>query len=263
MGITTFKPDRIKVVFFDINETLLDPESTFRQAFMQVWKDTSGRWETDVERPSGEEVWAAYRKEAAPGRAYGRMSLPYAEQQKRNAAAFAAALRPWGIRLPDHALNAFFHRVSEQQERRPVLYPGAAEALSALAKSYKVAIISNGMQEKQTRRLRAAGQLPPLREDRMFFSASVGVRKPHPAIFRHALERIGYRPDQAVMVGNSWSKDVLGAIQVHINAVWFCPGRKQKHFRRKVGSARIHVVQSMEQLLSLFELPSGPQQPSK
>lgn len=263
LGITTFKPDRIKAVFFDINETLVDPENTFRQAFMQVWHDMSGRWETDGEKLTGETLWQAYRKESSTRRVAGQMSLSYSELQKRNTAALGTALKQRGIRMPDQALQAFFQKIHEQQEKRPYLYPGTPEALAALAKSYKLAIISNGMQDKQTRRLRAAGQLPPLREDHMFFSAAVGVRKPHPAIFRHALERMGISPDQAVMVGNSWSKDVLGAIQVHMHAVWFRPGRKQKHFLRKAGNTRVHVVQSMEQLLSLFDIPAGSQQPSK
>jgi hypothetical protein len=39
-----------------------------------------------------------------------------------------------------------------------------------------------------------------------------------------------------------------------MNAVWFRSGRKQKHFRRKVGNTRIDVVENMEELLALFEL---------
>lgn len=263
MGKSTFTPDRIKVIFFDINETLLDPARTFRQAFKQVWEDTSARWETDGSKPGSDQIWEAYHAKWRSARAPGARKESYAEMQKRNVAALAAALAPIGLKLPEQALQAFFHKVNEQQEKHPYLYPGTAETLSLLSQSYKVAIISNGMQDKQTRRLRAAGQMPPLREDRMFFSAAVGARKPHPAIFRHALEKLGIRPDQAVMVGNSWSKDILGAVSVHMNAVWFRPGGKQKHFRRKAGSARIHVIHSMEQLVSLFEASPGAQQPSR
>jgi HAD superfamily hydrolase (TIGR01549 family) len=263
MGKSTFTPDRIKVIFFDINETLFDPARTFRHAFKQVWEDVSARWETDGSRPAADQVWEAYNAKWRGSRAPGFRNESYADMHKRNVYALAAALAQWGLKLPDSALQSFFHKVNEHQEKFPYLYPGTAETLSVLSKSYKVAIISNGMQDKQTRRLRAAGQIPPLREDRMFFSAAVGVRKPHPAIFRHALERLGIRPDQAVMVGNSWSKDILGAVSVHMNAVWFRPGGKQKHFRRQAGSARIHVIHSMEQLMPLFEASPGTQQPSK
>jgi HAD superfamily hydrolase (TIGR01549 family) len=263
MGIATFKPERIKVIFFDINETLLDPKGSFRQAFMEIWDGMSGRWETDTDRPDGEQLWQGYRAERTTRGTPGSRNESYSEMLRMDVKAMAAALEKWSVKLPDSALHQFFHKVAEQQDKTPLLYPGAAEALAQLSKLYKVAIISNGMPDRQTKRLRAADQLPPLREDRMFFSASIGVRKPHPAIFLHALDKMGYRPNQAVMVGNSWSKDVLGAIQVHMNAVWFRPGRKQKHFRRKVGSARIHIVQSMEQLLSLFEISAGVQQSSK
>jgi putative hydrolase of the HAD superfamily len=254
MGKASFTPDRIKAVFFDINETLLDPSRSFHLAFRQVWEDMSGRWSTDREKPDWNRIWDSYQREWRAGRSRESRRESWAEAQRRNVAALSSAVQKHDLRIGETALQSFFQRVAEQQEKSPLLYTGTAETLAALSTRYKVAIISNGVQEKQTRRLRAAGQIPPLREEHMFFSAAVGCRKPDPVIFRHALDRMGLRPNQTVMVGNSWAKDVLGAVNVHMNAVWFRPDRKQKHFRRKVGSARIHVVQSMQELLSLFEI---------
>lgn len=253
MGKAPFTPDRVKAVFFDINETLLDPSRTLRHAFQHVWEDISGRLDTGGEQPKPDKIWEAYQGEWRAGRPAGDRRESSAEAMQRKMAAMASAVQAWELKLSDSALRSFFHRVHEYQEKAPQLYPGTAEALAKLSRSYKIAIISNGFQDKQTRRLRAAGQIPPLREDRMFFSQAVGVRKPHPNIFRHAMEVMGVRPDQAVMIGNSWSKDVMGAVKVHMNAVWFHPRETQKHFRRKAGSARIHVVSSMEQLVTLFE----------
>lgn len=255
MGKASFTPDRIKAVFFDINETLLDPSRSFRHAFQEVWEDMSGRYSQDEEeRVDWTRIWEAYQTERRSAVHPGGRKESWSETQKRNAAALGQAVKKFDMRIGETALQGFFQKVAETQERTPLLYPGTAAALAALSRRYKLAIISNGVQEKQTRRLRAAGQIPPLKEEHMFFSAAVGCRKPDPLIFRHALDRMGLRPNQTVMVGNSWAKDVLGAVNMHMNAVWFRPGRKQKHFRRKVGSARIHVVQSMEDLLALFEL---------
>jgi putative hydrolase of the HAD superfamily len=42
-------------------------------------------------------------------------------------------------------------------------------------------------------------------------SARAGVRKPHPLIFRRALDLAGVTPAEAVFVGDSWEADVGGA----------------------------------------------------
>lgn len=43
-------------------------------------------------------------------------------------------------------------------------------------------------------------------------SAEAGVRKPHPAIFNTALERLGLRPQDAIHVGDSLGDDYHGAV---------------------------------------------------
>ena len=41
-------------------------------------------------------------------------------------------------------------------------------------------------------------------------SAWAGARKPHPRIFRHTLDKLGARADDAVYVGDTWGPDVEG-----------------------------------------------------
>ena len=62
------------------------------------------------------------------------------------------------------------------------------------------------------------------RLDTAVFSSEVGFRKPHPAIFRAALERLGVDPEATVFVGDSLHHDVAGAAELGmttIQAVWF------------------------------------------
>lgn len=51
-------------------------------------------------------------------------------------------------------------------------------------------------------------------------SGDLGVRKPNPAIFLHALNELNVAPVNAVMVGDSLSADILGAQRLGIFAVW-------------------------------------------
>jgi putative hydrolase of the HAD superfamily len=51
-------------------------------------------------------------------------------------------------------------------------------------------------------------------------SADLGVAKPDPSVFEHALSELGTRKDLAVMVGDSIPKDVDGALAAGLSAVW-------------------------------------------
>lgn len=52
-------------------------------------------------------------------------------------------------------------------------------------------------------------------------SAVVGVRKPDPAIFQLAVEVSGYPANQTIVVGDSYSKDILPARQAGCHTIWF------------------------------------------
>jgi HAD superfamily hydrolase (TIGR01509 family) len=86
------------------------------------------------------------------------------------------------------------------------LLPDAAAALQGLRRrGLGVAVVSNwdvGLSE-QLRRL-------GLRDVPVVTSAEVGTPKPDPAVFLHALERLGVRPERALHVGDSES-DEAGA----------------------------------------------------
>ena len=57
------------------------------------------------------------------------------------------------------------------------------------------------------------------RLDAVVASATAGARKPEPAIFATALERVGCRPGEALHVGDSPEEDVPGARAAGIDAV--------------------------------------------
>ncbi len=62
-------------------------------------------------------------------------------------------------------------------------------------------------------------------------SADLGIRKPNPAIFLHALNALDIPPEEAVMVGDSLKADILGGKMLGIFTVWKPkPGvRRQDH----------------------------------
>ena len=54
-------------------------------------------------------------------------------------------------------------------------------------------------------------------------SSEVGYLKPHPKIFQHALDALGVKAEETVMVGDSLRSDVAGAKGLGMVAVWKRP----------------------------------------
>ncbi|MEA4906899.1 MAG: HAD-IA family hydrolase [Chloroflexi bacterium] len=84
---------------------------------------------------------------------------------------------------------------------------------------YHLGLISNAAYEKDVHVLIDQAGLRPF-FDAILVSAGVGVRKPHPLIFHKMLEYWDARPEQAVMVGDTLTADVLGAQQLGMGSVW-------------------------------------------
>ena len=101
--------------------------------------------------------------------------------------------------------------------RRPV--EGAVELLQHLRGRTILGIVSNNQVSEQEEKLVFLGIDSFV--DFLVVSETVGVGKPDPAIFRVALERANVGARDAVMVGDSWASDVVGARGVGMRAVWF------------------------------------------
>ena len=51
-------------------------------------------------------------------------------------------------------------------------------------------------------------------------SAVVGVRKPNPAIFQMGVDRLCMNPEEVVVIGDSYDKDIVPATQIGCQTVW-------------------------------------------
>lgn len=86
------------------------------------------------------------------------------------------------------------------------------------AQGLKIAIVTNSTAPEQRRKLKGL-QIEHL-IDVLVISEEVGIAKPAPRIFEVALERLGCDASEVVMVGDSWSADIMGAAAAGIRAVW-------------------------------------------
>jgi putative hydrolase of the HAD superfamily len=83
-------------------------------------------------------------------------------------------------------------------------------------------LISNGLRIKQWEKLVG------LRIHHFFLavitSEECGCEKPSPEIFRAALEALNVKPDEAVMVGDKYDVDIVGAKALGMHTIWLRKG---------------------------------------
>jgi putative hydrolase of the HAD superfamily len=95
------------------------------------------------------------------------------------------------------------------------LYEDVLPVLEELrAQGVKLALVSNGIRD-----LTEFVAYHRLSVDAIVDSRSHGRVKPHPTIFRVALERLEVAPDEAVMIGDSVEDDIEGARALGMRAI--------------------------------------------
>ena len=76
-------------------------------------------------------------------------------------------------------------------------------------------------------------------------SAVVGVRKPDPQIFKMGIDALGLAPEEVVVVGDSYTKDILPARSLGCQTIWI-RGEGWDETDNKGGDAAVHTVSSIE-----------------
>jgi len=204
----------IKVVFFDLDETLYDYGSVRRIANQRVAElvEKLGIISSDVFirtlRRITKEFYEKYQ------------GLPALFDRKTR---FREVFKALNIdvseeivtRLADEYWNFVYQRIKP--------YPDVVPVLEFLKKrGYRLGIISDGLIDVQLNRIRA------LKLEKYFdmftFSEEVGKNKPALEIFQLALRKANCSPSEAVMVGDNVKTDIAGANKIGMISIWIRRG---------------------------------------
>jgi len=112
-------------------------------------------------------------------------------------------------------------RAQNAQQLWSEVLPGVPEALAALRDAGIGRVVVSNSDGTVERGLFDAGLGPLL--DAVVDSAIVGVEKPDPRIFTHALEAGGVAPERALHVGDLYAVDVVGARAAGVRGVLLDP----------------------------------------
>jgi putative hydrolase of the HAD superfamily len=204
----------VRGVLFDLDDTLFDHNFATIQALdgLCVEEPAFRCWPVDELRAR----YSVLLEELHAGVLSGRVSIPDARYERFRRLLSDATNAPVSGDRPAH-LSAFYRTAYEGAWRA---VPGAIPLLTTLReRGLPIAIVTNNLVQEQRQKLERCGMDSLV--DALITSEEVGIVKPDPGIFRAALDRIGLQAEDAVMVGDAWATDIVGAQNAGVRAVWF------------------------------------------
>jgi putative hydrolase of the HAD superfamily len=202
----------VDTVLFDLDDTLHDDSRAYRAAARMA--------ADDVARAHGiaaDVLASAYDREVA--RFWGNLTAEHLSVgiDDSRTQMWYDALRAAGI--DDRAL-AKTTAAAYSRYRADVLElaPGALALVETLrARGCKIGIVTNGFAATHHEKIARLGLTE--RVDAVFLADEMGMVKPDPGVFRHAMSRLGSTPERTAMVGDRYDRDISGALQLGLFTV--------------------------------------------
>ena len=210
--------DRITTIIFDLDDTLHDDSTSFHRAALYVAQQVADRYDIDPHKLGQQyiEQAQAFWQELTP-EDFTAMSNGV------RAKFWGKALAQWGIanrELAGWCAYAYEH----ERERILHMEPSILAMLTDLrARSFVLGLLTNGLaftHRNKIARLGLEGYF-----DGIFLADEIGMVKPDPKIFLHVCDVLGSIPRHTMMVGDRYDRDVIGAKQAGLYAVWLDIGR--------------------------------------
>ena len=143
---------------------------------------------------------------------------------------------------PDFIEDAF--AVFDAARNRVELFPDVIPVLAELSAHFRIIAVTNGNANLETIGIR-----------QYFYdvvtAVGVGLAKPAPAIFHHAVQKAGVETEQVIHVGDHPELDVVGAIDAGLRTAWMNPGGAEWPDHLPTPDATIASVTELRDLLTV------------
>lgn len=196
------KEKQYQWILFDADETLFhfDDFSGLQRMFAKFNVQFTAE-DYKAYKKTNTELWLQYQD--------GKITVEELHHQRFSAWVRELPLSP--LDLNNHFLEAMIEICSALD--------GVDDLLQMLNGKVKLGIITNGYTKLMHARLERFGYHDHF--DALVISEQVGVAKPHPGIFEHALDLMGNPPPEKVlMVGDNPVSDILGGLNAGMDTCW-------------------------------------------
>jgi YjjG family noncanonical pyrimidine nucleotidase len=205
----------VKHIFFDLDHTLWDFDKNSEKAFEVILKPLFPELKVqdfvDVYNPINQACWKLYQVN----------KINHEELRYKRLKDTFDNLK---ISVSDTLINQLSEDYITHLPNNNHLVEGCIDVLEYLHPKYKLHIITNGFAEVQFIKLHNSGIYHFF--DTVTNSEMAGVKKPHQAIYKHALEKANAAKEESIMIGDCIQADVEGALNFGINAVFFNPNNQ-------------------------------------
>ncbi|MCZ4242955.1 YjjG family noncanonical pyrimidine nucleotidase [Pedobacter punctiformis] len=209
-----------KHIFFDLDHTIWDFDRNAEETLKELYHTydlnklglTSCTEFIATYTENNHLLWADYH--------LGKITKDYLRAER-----FSKTFIQLGIH-PDAVPHQFEDDYVNISPTKTNLFEAAEEVLAYLQQKYTLHIISNGFKETTLTKMNVS-KLNPYFQN-VIISEDVGVNKPSPVIFQHALDKAKARKEESIMIGDSLEADIYGALNFGMEAIFFNPHKKQK-----------------------------------
>ncbi len=204
--------NKLKAVFFDFDDTLFDHRHCSRTALDWLRNNYNCFNGTTLDELELEHLKILeeihFRKVLT-----GEFSIDDARAER-----FRRIFKNHGMESPENSMLEAARNYRKVYESSYKLVDGAKDLLDSIKGKTKIVVITNNLIKEQEGKIRKCNVENYI--DELVTSEEVGFTKPEPEIFHAALKRVNCTPDEVIMVGDSWERDVLGAVNVGIKNIW-------------------------------------------
>lgn len=209
-----------KHIFFDLDHTIWDFDRNAQETLHELYNVYelkalglhSVQLFIDRYTENNHRLWAQYHN--------GQITKETLRTQR-----FKSTFIELGI-SPDKVPQQFEDDYVRLSPTKTNLFEGAKKVLSYLQEKYTLHIISNGFKETTLTKMNLSALNPYFTE--VIISEDVGVNKPNPAIFEHALAKAKALKEESIMIGDSLEADIRGAQNFGLKAIFFNPLQIEK-----------------------------------
>ncbi|MGM9795435.1 MAG: YjjG family noncanonical pyrimidine nucleotidase [Candidatus Aphodosoma sp.] len=230
-----------KVIFFDLDDTLWDFQANAKVAMKQLFDNSklndlfpAFEFFYDKYQVVNHELWRCYSN--------GSVS-----KEKLMVDRFLIPLTEAGCNDVDLACSLgdeYLNLLALQS----ILVDNALQMLTFLKPYYRLAVVSNGFKEVQYNKLKRSNIISFFEE--IILSDEIGYNKPDPNFFSIALKRMNVDNSEAVVVGDNYDTDIVGAFNANIDSVFF-----NRYYEDCILYPKAtHVISNLTELKRIFPI---------
>ena len=205
----------LRALFLDLDQTLADDRSSADQSWEDAYRfllQFDNRLPHDdfkeIYWRMSNDVWSVLDEETPPEATAEAVRLEIWPEALRRVG--CADWKELGL------LGA--QRYWERRLETYHLYPDTISFLDSVRERVPVVLVTNGTRDIQEAKIEKTGLRDHL--DDVLVAQAAGASKPSPRIFEKALRLVDCHPGEALMVGDNYDKDIIGALRCGIRAIW-------------------------------------------